>query len=196
MPHVSHLVLLALLAITGSSHGAVYTIQAVQSHLYLCAESISLHAQVLLLSDKLSKDITGNPLCYWTFDTIGHIYLAGGNGTLTIDAGHTADCGNETVLLSHRRSNHAAQYFGWVKSPHGDTLQTDGGYGTCALDTIDQTQGGAVKSGVAGSSVSQSFIIDYLACPSGQYWDQDSTSPTCIPCPVGSTTSPMYTDSI
>jgi hypothetical protein len=176
-----------LLAVAMLSDGAVYTIlSTTSSNLYICASGSTRTSSIILRSDSASVDSAGNLLCYWAFDSAGHVSFAGGDGTLVIEA--TADgsnCSTQSFSLNTLTAGRSNQLFGWVNSPYGSTIGTSGGNGICVMDIKTQASGGRVMSGLAGASESQSFTVTALVCSEGSYWNQAHTSPLCVRCPAG-----------
>jgi hypothetical protein len=163
---------------------AVYNIKSTSSDFFVCADSATPFATIILVTNNRLQDDEGNYLCYWNFDTIGRIHFSGGTGNLLITAADHVVCSGQTYSLSVPADNHT-QSFGWVNSPYGEGLVTAGGYGNCAMDTLNQTEGSSIRSTVQGSSDTQSFVLMHLTCARGLYWSQDLSSPQCLPCPQG-----------
>jgi hypothetical protein len=167
-------------------NGAVYTIKSATSNLHICATAIEVGSAVQLLDDAQATDASGNMICYWSIDSEGHVFLAGGDGTLVIEsAADTPECAGMTFSLSTVSSGNTAQTFGLVNTQYGEILRTAGGYGACAMDVLALASGAPLSSGIEGSSESQTFTITHLVCESGFYWNQDATSPVCRECPIG-----------
>jgi hypothetical protein len=183
-PLIYSIVCLYFLAWVSIVHAAVYNIKSTSSDLFICADSATPFATIILGTNNQMQDDEGSYLCYWSFDTIGRIHFSGGNGDLLITAADHLVCSSQTYTLSIPTDNHT-QSFGWVNSPYGEGLVTAGGYGNCAMDTLNQTEGSSIRSTEQGSSNTQSFALIHLTCSQGQYWNQDLTSPRCLPCPQG-----------